>query len=127
MNWKVRCIYLASLKRFSNFNFKCPQTATNVWGWGVRKSEFLVEIQKSTWWRHLSSHKKSIDTKYKYIPVSWLTVGEGNTYGPPHFVILPNLYIVQDLYNAGFIYNSHFLQSVRFSSLLFLLLCVGDP
>ena len=50
-----------------------------------------MEIQKSTW-RHLYSHKQSNDTKYGYIPVLWLAVGGGATDGPPHFVIMLNLY-----------------------------------
>jgi len=52
-----------------------------------------VEIQKSTRWRHLYSHKQSNDTKYGHALVSWLAVDRGATDGPPHFVIMLNLYI----------------------------------
>ena len=52
-----------------------------------------MEIQKSPRWRHLYSHKQSIDTKYGYsIPVSWFAVAGRATDGPPHFVIMLNLY-----------------------------------
>ena len=56
-----------------------------------------LEIRKSARWRQLNSHQQSNDTKYGYVPVSWLAVGRGATDGPPHFVIMLYLYSVVNL------------------------------
>ena len=59
-----------------------------------------MEIQKSPRWRHLYFHKQSIDTKYRYVTVSWSAVGGWATDGPPDFLHMLYLYYVASTFRV---------------------------
>ena len=69
-------------------NFQRPKTATKVWGCHPRGGE---AGNRSSRWKFKNPLGgaiciQSIDTKYRYVTISWLAVGGRATDGLPHFL-----------------------------------------